>query len=189
MIAFLSGEVLAKRPGALVVNTGAIGFEIRVAPQVLLGSKVGETVSLNIRMQVREDEISLYGFLSELELSLFDKLCSVSGIGPKVALAALGALSPDDLVRAITEADETALTAIPGVGTKTAKQLLLSLTGKVALETPASEQQSQSVIDGLTGLGVPLAESVRLVKSALENLGGNPGDAELLREALRIRRG
>ena len=189
MIAFLTGEVLAKRNGALVVSTGSVGYEVRVAPQLWLATKLQESVSLNIRMQVREDEIALYGFRSESELELFDKLCSVNGIGPKVALAALSTLSPDDLVQAILGGDEAALRAIPGIGTKTAKQLLLSLTGKVALEPPVADRQSQSVVEGLVTLGVPMSEAVRLVKAALDNVGSGASDPEILREALRIRRG
>ena len=189
MIAYLSGVVSSIRSQALVVRSGGYGFEVRTSPQFLLSVRLGDQVELHTRMHVREDEISLFGFANEDELRVFDSLCGVSGIGPKLALAALGALGSAEIVRAIASGDEATLLSTPGIGSKTAKLILLTLAGKFDGVTSGSNDEDQSVVTALVGLGVSNSEAEKLVAGARRNLGSAADSAALLREALHLRRG
>lgn len=189
MIAYLSGVVSSIRNQALVVRSGGFGFEVRTSPQFSLSVKLGDHVELHTRMHVREDEISLFGFETEEELRVFDSLCGVSGIGPKLALTAVGALGAAEIVRAISSGDEAPLLSTPGIGSKTAKLILLTLTGKFEHASNATKDADQTVVGALVGLGVSGTEAEKLVGASRRALGGQADSASLLREALRQRRG
>ena len=188
MIAMLSGEVVSVRGNSLVIRAGDFAFEVRTSPQLLMSSKSGSRITLHTRMHVREDEISLFGFESDEELRVFDLLCTVSGIGPKIALGALGSVGASEISRAIVQGDEDTLLATPGIGSKTAKLILLSLAGKLNLENESFGGSEDAVVTALTGLGVASHDAQKLVSAAKQSLGLEADSAALLKEALRLRR-
>jgi len=140
MIAFLTGRLLEKQPNRIVVDVGGVGYDVAVPLSTFytLGD-AGAPVSLRIHTHVREEVIALFGFATPLELLLFERLIGVSGIGPKVALAVLSGIEPEELVRAVRTGDTARLTAIPGVGKKTAERIGLELKDRLprALVTAA----------------------------------------------------
>jgi Holliday junction DNA helicase RuvA len=163
---------------SLVIATGGIGYEVLVTPRHLLGVTKESDHTLYTRMVVREDEISLYGFSSNEERNQFDLLCSVSGIGPKLALTVLAGMDSESFAIAVTNNDEQAFRNITGVGPKTAKLILLSLSGKVKRAIPSS---STKVLSALLQLGtneVLAREAISRVDSALS-------ESEMLKAALR----
>jgi Holliday junction DNA helicase RuvA len=196
MIASISGKVRRKGPDYLIVDVSGVGYQVHVPLSTFCGvPEQGEDVSLHIHTHLREDSLSLFGFLTESEKDMFLLLMGVSGIGPKLALAVLSSLSVPDLACAIQTADDSRLCAIPGVGKKTAARMVLELKDKIKLLTPphlapssssaAASRHADDVISALVNLGYrkPQAEeTVRLV------LKGRPGLAveELVREALAI---
>ena len=132
VIVFVEGELLAKQTDSVVVLCSQLGYEIKSTPRLLHSlPSVGERVRLHTHLLVREDEHSLYGFSSAQERELFLLLMRVSGIGPKLALAMIGAQEPDALVLAIKTQDAKALSALPGIGKKTAERLILELTDRL----------------------------------------------------------
>ena len=157
MIGRLRGVVADKRGERVVLDVAGVGYEIAVPPRVLAELPgIGEEAVVHTHLHVREDVLALYGFSAEDQRELFRILLGVSGVGPKVALAVLGTMSPNDLRRAVVSEDAAALTAVPGIGKRSAQKLLLELRPK--LELPDVE---------LNPSGAPLAE----VRSALEGLG------------------
>ncbi len=174
MISSVRGRLLAKGEGHVIVDLGAIGFKVFVPDslQQRLGS-IGQEVQLFTHMHVRENEISLYGCGSVEELALFQLLLRVSGIGPKVALSVVSAISRDDLRDAIARGDTATLTRIPGVGRKTAERIMLDLKEKlgVGLEFvsyPALTDADAEVISALTSLGYSIAEAQAALRSLPE---------------------
>ncbi len=132
MIAHLSGTLLEKNVQRLIVDVGGVGYAVIVPlPTFYAAGEPGGRVTLRIHTHVREDALQLFGFATALELSLFERLISVSGIGPKVALSVLSGIEPPELVRAISSADVARLTRIPGVGKKTAERLVLELKDRL----------------------------------------------------------
>jgi Holliday junction DNA helicase RuvA len=159
MIARLSGKVLEKHPNRVIVDVCGVGYDVQVPLSTFYGcGEPGATIALRIHTHVREDQLALYGFATDLELVMFEKLIAVSGIGPKLALSVLSGIEPRDLVGAIQRTDLTRLTGIPGVGKKTAERMCVELRDRLPKTIEAS--------------GGPVADSVRddLV-SALANLG------------------
>ena len=165
MIAHLRGRLLEKHPNRVIIDVQGVGYEALVPLSTFYGlADRGEETSLRIHTHVREDALVLYGFATRLELQLFERLISVSGIGPKLALAVLSGIEPNDLVTAIKQNDIARLTGIPGIGKKTAERIGLELKDKMAAFVPADTSAS--------ALGVSGGESMRTdVLSALINLG------------------
>ena len=193
MIAHLRGQVTHRGADQVIVDVHGVGYLIYVTPADRIPPR-GEPVELHTSLQVREDSMTLYGFTDRGSLALFTLLLSSSGVGPKLALAALGTHRPDVLRSAIAGADVATLTAIPGVGKKVAERLILELKDKVgspdlptgarAAATAGSEEVHvlSEVRDALLGLGYSTSEA----QDALASLGDAEGDAsELLRQALR----
>jgi len=184
MIAFLQGEVVEKAGTIAVIDVGGVGYEVQVPTSVMAGlPAVGTRVRIHVRMVVREDSMTLYGFRVPDERTLFDLLTGVSGVGPKVALSFLSAMQPAAIRRAIVAGDADALTIVPGVGKKVAQRVVLDLRERLG--------GGDDVI--FTG---PLVD----VREALVSLGLSPAEAshalagvepdgreveELLREALQ----
>ena len=169
MIAQLRGTLADKRPNQILVDVGGVGYlvHIPVSTFYALGD-LHSNVTLLIHMQVREDAISLYGFLSSREKHLFELLISASGVGPVLALKILSGMSVDDLVPAVRSGDLVRLTRIPGVGRKTAERMVVELRDKLtAMETPETARQPVTA----TGAAAD-------VVSALLNLGYEQGAAE-----------
>jgi Holliday junction DNA helicase RuvA len=159
MIGFLSGTIQFADLDAVCVNAGGVGYVVHMPlPDVARHSHVGSRIEVFVHTHVREDAIILYGFSSRAGLSLFERLTSVQGVGPRTALALLSGLEADVLVRAIAEGDEGRLTKVPGVGKKTAARILLELGEKMAKESLSTSSGPR---------GGPLED----LRSALANLG------------------
>ena len=162
MIAQLRGRVVARRLDGVVVDVGGVGYLVQATQRALDKARTGEEVVLDTYLHVREDALQLYGFAEPAERELFELLLSVSGVGPKVALAILSNSTPGDLRRAIALEDETRFVAIPGIGKKTAQRIVLELKEKlgpveVLGETPAEELVARDALVEL-GYSVPEAE-------------------------------
>jgi Holliday junction DNA helicase RuvA len=193
VIAYLRGRILEKQPNRIVVDANGVGYDVSVPLSTFYGlGEAGSEIALRIHTHVREDALSLYGFSTRLEQELFERLISISGIGPKLALAVLSGIEPPELVRAIERADLARLTAIPGVGKKTSERIVVELrdrlprtpvpaAGGVETERPAIKDD---VLSALINLGYhrPLAE--KAVEAAVKATPG--ADFEpTLRQALR----
>jgi len=164
MIAFLRGRLGEKQPNRIIVDVGGVGYDVAVPLSTFytLGES-GAEVALRVHTHVREDTLALYGFATLLELQIFERLIGISGIGPKLALAVLSGIDVVDLVRAVQGGDVARLTAIPGVGKKTAERIGLELKDKLPPQL-AAEVAAQADTDGTGGLRGDLL-------SALLNLG------------------
>jgi Holliday junction DNA helicase RuvA len=163
MIARLRGPILEKSPGRVVLDCAGVGYEAAVSiPTFAALPDLGHEASLHIHTHVREDQLALYGFSSLNEKRLFEKLLTISGIGPRLALTILSGLEPERLIAAIRSSDHATLTRIPGVGKKTAERVTLELKDK--LEPLAAGRP----VTPVPGSASAVAEDVL---SALENLG------------------
>lgn len=165
MISYVRGPLVEVEEDVIVVEAGGMGYNIHVPLSVLENlPKIGAEVRIYTYLQVREDAVSLYGFLTRQDLSMFKQLIGVNGIGPKAALGILSALRPDDLRMAILSGDAKAISKAPGVGAKTAQRVILDLKDKVNLE------------DMLTGMGAGgLAGDSDGAGSAGAGFGGSAG--------------
>lgn len=183
MIAHLTGTLIQKQPTSVVIDVQGVGYEVTIPLSTYyeLGD-VGSTVSLLTHTYVREDALQLYGFRTQLEKELFMRLISVTNVGPKLAITILSGLGVDQLVPAIRTNDLARLTAIPGVGKKTAERLVVELRDKLAaLSTEeveakyravsaaqvADEAVKQDVISALVNLGYPRPLAERAVNAVL----------------------
>jgi Holliday junction DNA helicase RuvA len=154
MIAFLRGRLGEKQPNRIIVDVGGVGYDVAVPLSTFytLGEP-GTDVALRVHTHVREDSLALYGFATVLELQIFERLIGISGIGPKLALAVLSGIDVADLVRAVQVGDVARLTAIPGVGKKTAERIGLELKDKLppALAAAVAAQAGEDGTGGLRG--------------------------------------
>jgi Holliday junction DNA helicase RuvA len=195
VIAHLKGRILEKDPNRIVVDVSGVGYDVFVPLSTFYGlGDAGSEVSLRIHTHVREDALLLYGFLTRLEQQLFERLISVSGIGPKLALAVLSGIEPQEFIRAIERGDLARLTAIPGVGKKTGERIVLELkdrlpraplaavaSGDAALDEPELKTDLLSALMNL-GYHRPLAE--KAVATALQAVPDG-GFERTLKQALR----
>jgi Holliday junction DNA helicase RuvA len=185
MIARLSGTVWSIGEGHVVIRAAGIGLQVHVTSSVLSQlDGVGQPVELFTHLHVRENELALYGFLTEEELTLFKLLLSISGVGPKVALALLGTVSPDALRQAVVQEEPRLLSRVPGIGPKTARAIIFHLKDKLipagAEAAPLLSDADAEVIATLTGLGFSLVEA----QAALQSL---PRDEDLpVEERVRL---
>lgn len=195
MIAHLRGRLLEKHPNRVILEVQGVGYEAHVPLSTFYEmAEPGSEVSLRIHTHVREDALLLYGFATLLELQIFERLISVSGIGPKLALAVLSGIEPNELVAAVRQANISRLTGIPGIGKKTAERIVLELRDKMAALLPAEtatlpaaaagETLHTDVLSALMNLGYhrPLAE--RAVEAALKR-GSDASFERTLKQALR----
>ena len=150
MIAFVEGTVAERLENSLVINNNGIGYRIYVPLRVIESVSTGEEIRLYTHMSVREDGISLFGFLSREDLSVFRLLLGVSGIGPKGALSVLSALSASDLKFAVLSDDVSTISSVPGLGKKTAQKLILELKDKLDLETALQDAFGAAAPEGVT---------------------------------------
>jgi len=178
VISQLHGQIGELSLDRAVVLVGGVGFSVALTPKHAMKLKAGQDVSLQTKLVVREDDLSLYGFESATDASYFDLLCSVSGIGPKLAMTILGGLDSAGIANAVNSQNEAAFKAISGVGPKTAKLLLIALSGKVGLSS--SQGVNNNVLQALIQLGT---DPVRATK-VLSEIGTGHTDAELLKLAL-----
>lgn len=195
MIATLTGRLRRKAIDYLIVDVSGVGYQVHVPLSTFYRiPDDGEEVSLQIHTHVREDSLSLYGFLTPAEKDMFLLLMGVSGIGPKLALAVLSSLSVDDLSLAIQASDDSKLCAIPGVGKKTAARMVLELKDKIkppvspVSSEHAAASSSGDVEDAVSAL-VNLGYKKVLAEDAIKKIScvraGLPVE-ELIREALNV---
>lgn len=197
MIAYVRGPVAAVTLSTAVVEVGGVGLELLCTPGTLatLSPKVGtgQTATLPASLVVREDSLTLFGFLDEDERTCFELLQTASGVGPKLAQAMLAVLGPDDLRRAVGSEDVKTLTRVPGIGQKGAQRIILELKDRigapvgqrqVAAAAPAEAWRDQ-VRQGLQGLGWSVKDADRAVDEVAPTAGETPDVASLLRAALR----
>jgi len=171
MIASLTGTIQGLGRDSLVIQVGGVGLLVFAPKRLLEGLGPGQDFTLFTHLQVRENDLTLYGFGSEEELALFRLLQTVPGIGPKLALAVLSALPPDRLRLALAQGDEATLARVPGVGAKTAKKLAFDLKDKMAAQLPAEGGQpvltdaNADLIGALTFLGYSVNEAQEAIRA------------------------
>ncbi len=168
MIGHLEGRILDLAPGKLLVAAGGVGYEVSVplsAHPVLAGH---ETVALFVHTHVREDQLALYGFPTRRERDTFRSLLAVSGIGPRIALALLSSLTPDELVLAIEGEQWRRLATVPGIGKRTAERLVVELKGKLGkVAQPFAASAREDAVSALVNLGYPLRAAEEVVADLL----------------------
>jgi Holliday junction DNA helicase RuvA len=196
MIAHLRGKLLAKHPNQIVVETGGVGYELNISvPTFSELPAIGSEVALHVHTHVREDLITLYGFLRPAEKQLFEKLITVSGIGPKLAITILSGMAADELAAAIRGNDLIRLTKIPGIGKKTAERMVLELRDKLPVATgvsvptmPATSATEEDVLSALVNLGYQRAAAEKALANVVKGgtgKGEKPASFDaLFREAL-----
>jgi Holliday junction DNA helicase RuvA len=198
VIAFVTGTVAGVTLSSAVVEVGGVGLELNCTPNTLATLRPGTAATLPTSMIVREESLTLYGFLDEDEKSVFEMLLTASGVGPKLAQAMLAVHSPDELRRAVTTEDVKALTAVPGIGQKGAQRIILELRDRLgppvgagpARTSPAGAASApwrDQVHAGLVGLGWSAKEADKAVDAVAPEADGAtvPDVGSLLRAALR----
>jgi len=170
MIGFLRGRVFDKQPNRLLLDVQGVGYELTVPLSTYYEiGDAGSEVALRVHTHVREDAIQLFGFLTDLERQLFERLIGISGIGPKLAVAVLSGIEPREFLTAVNRADVVRLTRVPGIGKKTAERMVLELKDRLqSLQMPIEEPVEMSGDDRLRGDLI----------SALQNLGYHRPQAE-----------
>jgi holliday junction DNA helicase RuvA len=197
MIALLRGVLLEKHPNQAVVDVQGVGYDVTIPISTFSRlPEAGAEVRLRVHTHVREDALSLYGFLTQDEKALFEKLISVSGIGPKLAVTVLSGLAAGDLLAAIRAGDVAKLVRVPGVGKKTAERMVLELRDKLPAPTgddaaPAASlpEVDQDVLSALLNLGCARPAAEAAVKKARAAAAGAAGPADfepLFRRALEL---
>jgi holliday junction DNA helicase RuvA len=183
MIASLRGRVVGRRLDSVVLDVGGVGYLVQATQRALQKAQGGEEVTLDTYLNVREDALQLFGFAEPAERELFELLLSVSGVGPKVALAIVSSSPPSELRRAIALEDTTRFVAIPGIGKKTAQRVVLELKERLGPVDVIGESPSQELVarDALVELGYSVPEAERALA------GTDPALApeERVRQALR----
>ena len=190
MIAFLDGTVAGKTLASAFINVGGIGFEVGMSQSSL--SKLpptGERALVHTHLQVRDDGMSLYGFASQEEKALFEKLITVSGIGPKVALAALSSYAPDQLASLIAAQDVAAVQRIPGIGKKTASRIILELKGSLDQESGGlfdrDERTASKAVEGAKEALLSMGFTTSEIDLALKGAPEDDTESALLQYALK----
>ena len=190
MIARLFGRVADKQPNRLIVDVAGVGYDVQVPLSTYyVTADVGGEMALRIHTHVREDQLALYGFATDLELTMFEKLIAVSGIGPKLALSVLSGIEPRDLAGAIQRNDLARLTAIPGVGKKTAERMCVELRDRLPKAIESSpESPADSMRDDLGSALANLGYHRQAIDKVLDKLLAGKTDTTfegVLRAALK----
>ena len=196
MIAQLTGTVRHLTTEKVVIEVGGVGYSLSITPRTSSRVTMGSVITIFTTLVVREDSMTLFGFLDAQERDLNETLQTVTGIGPKVALAITGALSPEELARAIASDDIATIEKVPGIGRKGAQRLILELKGKLLSDAAPSPQQKSSpvreqLIAALTGLGFTAKESDNAINSTFSHVseeGRDPSEfdvSELLKMTLQ----
>ena len=198
MIAFVAGRVAALHADHAVVEVGGVGLTVLCTPPTLAGLRIGEPTQLATALVVREDSLTLFGFVDDDERTVFEQLQSVTGVGPRLAQAVLAVHRPDVLRRLVATDDLTALTQVPGIGRKGAQRLVLELKDKLGPATRSAAQPTtveapwaEQVLAALVSLGWSTKEAERAVAAVAPEAqaataeGAEPDVSALLRAALR----
>ena len=191
MISSVRGTVLAIAGPAVIIEVGGIGLSIQVTPQHALSLRVGSEAQVRTALIVREDDLSLYGFVDADELTVFDALRGVTGVGPKSAMGVLAAMEPGEIASAIARDDDAAFRKVSGIGPKTAKLIVLSLAGKLAVAPRggataprAAKSVEESVLVALVGLGWNERAASQAVDEAMA--GATAAEREAVPALLRL---
>lgn len=197
MIASVSGTVRAVRLDAAVVEVGGVGMLVQATPATLAGLRVGASATLHTSLVVREDSLTLFGFADDDEREVFEVVQTVSGVGPRLALAMLAVHTPDVLRRAVVDEDLKALERVPGIGRKGAQRIVLELKDRIGAPVPvaagmpapaAAGDRRDQVVEALVGLGWSAKVADDAVTGVLDGVEGPVGADEVagvLRAALR----
>lgn len=194
MIGRLRGRLLDKQPDRVLVDVQGVGYALHVPLSTFYGlGEPGGEVALHVHTHVREEVLALFGFATPLEQQVFERLITISGVGPRLALAVLSGIEPPDLVRAVQAGDVARLTKIPGVGKKTAERIGLELKDRLPSPpgppaggdrpAPADDDHRADVLSALLNLGYHRPAAQRAVDEARE--AGAAGFERTLRQALR----
>ncbi len=199
MIAYLRGRVVTTTAETAILDVNGVGYEAYCSGSAFRRLTVGEVGELYTYLQVKEDGVTLFGFAEPKEKELFLKLISVSGVGPKMGIAILAALSAEEFAAAVATADVKRLSAVKGLGKKTAEKIVLELHGKIsaaeildaggdgltaaAIPTAKASPEDEEAIAALMGLGFTRAESAQAVKKA-RDMGGRTVE-EIIMKALQ----
>jgi Holliday junction DNA helicase RuvA len=191
MIGHLRGTLVEKTPSRLIVDVGGVGYEVLVPLSTFYAlGEPGAPVTLRTHTHVREDVLALYGFITKLEQDLFERLIAINGVGPKLALAVLSGIEPGDLIRAVRQQDVARLTAIPGVGKKTAERIGLELKDRLPVSLQAADpapaasapedRLRDDLLSALINLGYPRGVAEKAVEKVLKD-----GPEERFEDALK----
>ena len=196
MISLLTGTIRSLTSDRAVVEVGGVGLSVLVTPSTSVQITLGSQQQFFTSLVVREDSLTLYGFLTDEAKGLFELVQTVSGIGPKVAMSIVGAMSPEDLARAISQEEISIIEKVPGIGRKGAQRLILELKGKLSdlsnNKTYRAHQPAwrEKLVSGLTSLGFSPKEADGAITEVAANLSAEGVDAstvdlsELLKMAL-----
>jgi len=188
MIAYLRGKLISRHPNQAIVETGGVGYDVTISVPTFSGlPALGGDVALHIHTHVREDQLALYGFLKVEEKQLFEKLITVSGIGPKLAITILSGMAAQELGTAIRGNDLARLTKIPGIGRKTAERLVLELRDKlpaVGQDVPAAIATLNSVQEDVLSALVNLGYQRTVAEKALASVAKDESFDAMFRGAL-----
>jgi holliday junction DNA helicase RuvA len=196
MIAFLRGRVLDKHPNRLIVDVQGVGYEVHVPLSTYYDvGDAGADISLRVHTHVREDALHLYGFLTVLEQQVFERLIGISGIGPKLAISVLSGIDARELIGAVQRGDVARLTAIPGIGKKTAERIVLELkdrlqklagtaTAEAAGPAAAADRLRDDLVSALVNLGYHRPQAEKTVESTLKS-GSELGFEQALKRVLK----
>ena len=196
MIAFVSGRVAQVGLSSAVLDVGGVGLEVLCTPGTLARLRDDTTATLPTSLVVREDSLTLFGFIDEDEKTVFEMLQTASGVGPKLAQAMLAVHSPDELRRAVTQEDVRALTQVPGIGQKGAQRIILELKDRIGPPSlggtpvasptaPGEPAWRLQVREALVGLGWSVKEAEKGIDAAVPDPGQVPEMSTVLRLALR----
>lgn len=194
MIAYVRGEVAALTLASAVLEVGGVGLELMCTPGTLATLRHGQTATLPTSMVVREESLTLFGFVDEDEKSTFELVQTASGVGPKLAQAMLACLSPDDLRHAVAGDDVKTLTRVPGIGQKGAQRIILELKDRIGAPTGRSLGPTLATVapwrdqvhQGLVGLGWTPRDAEQAVDAVAPEAGASPDIGALLRSALSM---
>jgi Holliday junction DNA helicase RuvA len=174
VISSVRGTILSAVGSSVVIDVGGIGYSVQVTPEHSLALRVGDQALIHTSLIVREDSLSLFGFETPEQLHVFDLLTGVTGVGPKSALGVLSVLGPGQIASAVAVEDDSVFRKVSGIGPKTAKLIVLSLTGKLIVTTPvetpaAVPAAGESVVAALVGLGWSEKVAIQAVTDVLSS--------------------
>lgn len=197
MIAHLKGQLTYKSPEHTIVDVNGVGYLVFTPLSTYYAlPSIGQIVSLKVHTRVREDEFKLFGFLTEEEQTIFQKLITINKVGPRLALAILSGMSPKDLLSAVMNNDYAKLSTIPGVGKKTAERLTMEMKDKLADMTLEMERSTDYIptkqgfyddaLSALLNLGYKKPEAEKALKTIYSQNGKDAGLEEIIKESLNI---
>lgn len=188
MIAQLTGKIAFLDLSSAIVDVSGVGYSLQITATTSKSLSIGQQITLATALIVREDDMSLYGFISQDEKRVFDLLRSVTGVGPKSALAVLGSLGLEEIAAAVMNDDDVAFKKVSGIGPKTAKLITVTLAGKLtSTQKPAQRGEMpsrNSVVLALVGLGWSEKSATAAVEESLQAIGADAANDLLLRTSL-----